>query len=261
MGDKVYIRQMPDVHTFEYKIGMKPPQQRPERPPVELLIDQGEGWNIALGHVDRAQMDVDFQANCIKDAAEKLKVACDRKFLSAIYLQASAYNKGATAGKSSASLNLGAAGSPFGITKANILDKIVDVNTVLDEANVPADGRRWIVIPAIFAGLLLQSDLRSQYIVGDGKSVVREGRGTSIGKINDMHVYTSNLLPKADDGGNMSYHCIAGHPSGVSWASQVNITEEVDNPDDYGKLLRGLKVYGFKANYPEALVDLYAYKA
>jgi general secretion pathway protein D len=46
---------------------------------------------------------------------------------------------------------------------------------------------------------------------------------------------------------------IAGTKDAISFASQVNKTEEVRNPSDFGDFIRGLAVYGRKVVKPEAL--------
>jgi hypothetical protein len=68
-GDKVYIRTVPDVTTFAYQKGMTLPKQRPESADVELLIDQGRGWNVLLDDVDKVQSDLDLLNKWTDDAA------------------------------------------------------------------------------------------------------------------------------------------------------------------------------------------------
>ena len=46
---------------------------------------------------------------------------------------------------------------------------------------------------------------------------------------------------------------IAGTKDAISFASQVNKTEQVRNPSDFGDFIRGLNVYGRKVVKPEAL--------
>jgi hypothetical protein len=50
---------------------------------------------------------------------------------------------------------------------------------------------------------------------------------------------------------------VAGHKDAISFAAQINKTEQVRNPSDFGDYVRGLNVYGRKVVKPEALVDLY----
>jgi hypothetical protein len=89
--------------------------------------------------------------------------------------------------------------------------------------------------------------------------------------IDRFTVYVSNMLPRGgtskgwvsgqsalSTGGTMgsavNRRCvIAGTKDAISFASQVNKTEQVRNPSDFGDFIRGLNVYGRKVVKPEAL--------
>jgi len=91
------------------------------------------------------------------DAAEQLKISIDTDILADTFADAHASNQGATAGVISASFDLGVTGTPVVLTKANILDYIVNMGTVLDEQNVPETGR-FVVLPPWACGMIKQSD-------------------------------------------------------------------------------------------------------
>jgi hypothetical protein len=88
--------------------------------------------------------------------------------------------------------------------------------------------------------------------------------------IDRFTVYVSNLLPRAAaatnwDGttsGAGSYvkrHAVmAGHKSGITFASQIAKVESLQNPNDFGTLIRGLNVYGYKVAQPDAVALLVA---
>jgi len=46
---------------------------------------------------------------------------------------------------------------------------------------------------------------------------------------------------------------MAGHKSALTSAGQINKMENLPNPSDFGKLVRGLMVYGRKVAKAEAL--------
>jgi len=56
------------------------------------------------------------------------------------------------------------------------------------------------------------------------------------------------------------YYSLFGHRAGLSFASQITETEKLRNPYDFGDIVRGLKVYGYKATKPEAYGVLYCKK-
>jgi hypothetical protein len=161
-------------------------------------------------------------------------------------------NIGQTAGAISANIDLGTSAAPESLTSATILDYLVDLGTVLDEVNIPETGR-WVVLPAWACALIKKSDLKDASLSGDGTSILRNGR---IGMIDRFEVYRSNNLPYAS-----TYTKIyAGHPQGLAFASQISKVESLRNPNDFGDLVRGLNIFGFKVVNSEALAVGYIAK-
>jgi hypothetical protein len=229
--------------------------EQPESENVELLIDQGHYWATAVNDVDKAQWDISWMDKFSSDAGEQLKIKVDANVLNKIYPDFASFNKGVAAGRKSGGYNLGATGSPVALDKTNVVDYCVHLGSVLDEANVPENGR-WLVMPAIIANLLKRSDLKNALITGDAISPLRNGK---IGMIDRFEVFKSNLLTSVSDGGHSCYTILAGHKSGLTFAGQVTETDTMKNPKDFGQLVRHLFVYGFKVNYGQALAGLYAY--
>ncbi|MEF4262401.1 hypothetical protein U9Z10_23485, partial [Escherichia coli] len=142
------------------------------------------------------------------------------------------------AGRISANINLGIAETPVSITKANVIDYLVDMGTVMDEANVPETGRK-LVIPAWMAGLIKKSDLKDASLSGDSVSIARNGR---LGMIDRFELYVSNLLPKT----RANHYVFAIHPKALSFATQLTKTESLRAESTFGNIMRGLMVYGRK---------------
>jgi len=255
-GDKVIIRTTPDITINDYVIGQNLVYQRPESTPVELLIDKGKYFAFTCDDVVAYQSDLKLLDDWSDDAAEQMKIKIDAEILSSVYADVSSYNKGATAGKDSGSINLGTSGSPYQVTKTNVLDILVDCGTVLDEQDIP-EQNRWIVIPPWFAGLIKKSDLKDASITGDGTSVLRNGR---LGMIDRFTLYTSNNLYTATDGTKTAFYVLFGHKSAISFASQMTKVETLRAESTFGDLVRGLNIYGFKVLKPEAIGLLYCYK-
>ena len=46
---------------------------------------------------------------------------------------------------------------------------------------------------------------------------------------------------------------MAGHTSAIAWASQITNVETLRGESDFGDLVRGLQVYGYKVVKPQAL--------
>lgn len=256
MGDKVIIRTTPDITIRDYEKGQTLQVQRPEPTTVELDIDQGKYWNFVADDVDKFQSDYDFIEDWTRDASEQLQINIDTDILGAIYADAHASNSGLTAGAISGSINLGVSGTPFQLDKTNILEKIVDVGTVMDEQNVPKSDR-FIVLPPWACALIRKSDLKDASLAGDETSIIRNGRE---GMINNMMIYNSNLLATTVDGSNTVTNIVAGQKSALTFASQLLENETLRAESTFGDLFRGLQVYGYKVIKPEAMVHLYAYQ-
>jgi hypothetical protein len=252
-GDKVHIRTTPDIAIYDYEKGKDLTYDTPESTSIELVIDKGKHFNFTLDDVDAKQSDLKLMDDWSNDASEQMKIAVDRDVLGDIYGSVAAENTGATAGKISGNINLGAAGAPLSVTKDNILDYIVDCGTVLDEQNVPEDGR-FLVMPAWACAMVKKSDLKDASIAGDGTSIMRNGR---LGMIDRFTIYNSNLLAYTDEAGSNAFHMLAGHKSALTFASQMTKMETLRHPNRFGDLMRGLNVYGYEVVKGESLCHLY----
>lgn len=257
-GDKVVIRTRPDVIIKDYIKGQKLDYDSPEPAEVELIIDKAKYYALNIDDIDKIQNDISAMEQWSLDAGFQLAIAIDRQILNGMYASASSSNVGATAGKISGGFNLGATGgSAVQITKTNILDYIVDAETVLNEQNIPVDNR-YIIMPAYFYGLLEKSDLRSALFTGDSSNkVLRNGLA---GRIANFDIYVSNNIQKVSDSGVDSWPIIFGHKVALTFASQLVKNETLPNPESFGNLMRGLQVYGYNVVKPDALGYIWAKK-
>jgi hypothetical protein len=255
VGDKVIIRQVPDITIRDYSKGQSLQIERPEAPTKELLIDKAKYFNFICDDIDKHQTDLALMDSWSRDASQQMKITVDTGFLADVYSDAAAANNGLTAGVISGGFNMGVSGTPLQITKANVLDFIVDSSTVLDEQNIPSEGR-WAVLPAWMCGMILKSDLKDASLSGDGTSMLRNGR---IGVIDRYEIFNSNLIYTETDTYTV-YNAMAGHKSALSFAAQMTNMESLRAESTFGTLVRGLNVYGYKVLKPEALVHLYIYK-
>jgi len=255
-GDTVQIRTTPSIVISDYEIGGGLTYEKPVSDKVELQIDQAKSFSFEVNDVDAYQADIKLMDDWSDDAGQQMKIAIDKDISSYAYTEAAAENAGATAGVESGSLNLGVAGTPVAITKTNILDVLVDCGTALDEQNVPDEGR-YIMLPAWMNGMLKKSDLRDASIMGDATSAFRNGK---IGMLDRFSVYVNNNMSTVTDGGtsNQATNVIFGHKKALTFASQMTNMETLPNPSDFGKLIRGLNVYGRKVIDPNAIGHLYA---
>ena len=248
MGDTVNIRTTPEITLRTYVKGQSLTVENPDKAKLQLLIDKGEYFACVEDDVDQVQSDVNMMDQWSKDASERMKIKIDTRILADVLADVSSDNKGTTAGRISGNIDLGVAGTPQALTTSNVIGQIVDMGTVLDEANCP-ESDRFLVIPAKMGGLIKQSDLKDASITGDGSSPLRNGR---LGMIDRFTVYVSHNLSKSGS----EFSVIAGHKMGITFASQMTNMETIRSETTFGDIIRGLQVYGYKVVKPEALATL-----
>jgi hypothetical protein len=253
-GDTVNIRTMPEITLRDYVRGQTLQVEHPDKPKIQLLIDKGDYFACVEDDIDKIQADVAMMDAWTKDAAEKMKIKIDQRVLTDILPDISSLNRGLTAGAKTASFNLGTTAAPITVTKDGaggtvaITDLIVDIGTVLDEANAP-ESNRYLVLPAKACGLIKKSELKDASLAGDGTSVLRNGR---LGMIDRFTIYMSHNL-KVDSG--TKFNIIAGHKMGFTFATQMTEMETIRSEQTFGNVVRGLQVYGYKVTKGEALAQ------
>jgi len=245
MGDTVNIRTTPEITIRSYVKGQTLTVENPDKPKLQLVIDKGEYFACIEDDVDKVQADINLMDTWSKDASERMKIQIDQNVLANIVTEVATENEGATAGRISGDINLGVTGTPVAITKTNVLEYLVDLGTVLDEANCP-ESDRFVVIPAKMAGYIKKGDLKDASLTGDGTSVLRNGR---LGMIDRFTLYVSHNLPVSSG----EFDIIAGHKMGFTFASQMTEMETIRSETTFGNIIRGLQVYGYKTVKPEAL--------
>jgi hypothetical protein len=250
-GDTVNIRTTPEITIRDYVKGQTLTVENPDKPKIQLVIDKGEYFACVEDDVDKVQSDIVLMDTWSKDASERMKIKIDQRVLTDLLPDVAATNKGATAGEQSASFNLGTTGAPLTVTKdgaggtTSVVDLIVDLGTVLDEANAP-EGDRFLVIPAKMAGLIKKSELKDASLTGDSMSIVRNGR---LGMVDRFTIYVSHNLNVSSG----KYSLIGGHKMGFTFASQMTNMETIRSESTFGNIIRGLQVYGYKVVKGEAL--------
>jgi len=265
MGDRVKIRTKPTITIRDYLADGLLGLDRPSGGSIELYINIGKYFSLVLDDVMEVQSDLNILSMWSDDAAQQLKIVVDRDVLGGIVGGANAKNKGATAGNISGNLNLGVKGTPLTVVgrqatppvagQLEILDVILRLGQVLDEQNIPEQGR-WIVMSAACGRMIKQSELRQAYLSGDTVSMLRNGR---LGQIDRFTLYISNLLPSSStDATNFAageQPIFAGHAHSLTFASQISKVETLRSELTFGQILRGLQVYGYQITDNTALAQ------
>lgn len=270
-GDTVRIRLAPSISISDYTVGQNLSYEVPTPIFQDMQVNKGKYFGVQVNDVLSYQSDMNLMNMFTEDAAKQLKIAIENEvfFNSFVTEGPAAANEGGTAGAISAAYNLGTDIAPIDqATPENVLKAILRMSTVLDEQNVPEDGR-FLIISPFDRHLLMQSNIAQAYFTGDQASTIRTGK---IGMLDRFSVYVSNLLPKGSAGkalvagltdpatggavanAKARRTMIAGTKAATSFAMTINKTEPLRNQTDFGDIVRGLAVYGRKVVKPEALV-------
>ena len=267
-GDKVEIRTVPNITINDYSKGMTLSNQVPAAAMIELLVDKGKYFSLVVDDVDAYQSDLKLMDMFSADAAEQFKISIEQAVFDGVVAKlaaattqtgnASTQNMGNAAGAKSGNIALGATGTPVSVTKANVLDVIVDTGQVLDEQNAPEDGR-YIILPPWMAALIKKSDLKDASLSGDGQSLLRNGR---LGSIDRYTLYVNNNLKVTATDGSFSNvaHVLFGQRNAITFASQFTKMETLRAQTTFGNIIRGVQVFGYEVTKADALGRLYAVK-
>ena len=268
-GDTVQVRVAPTKMTVgDYVVGTDISYETPSDNARSLTIDQAKYVAFDIDDVDEVQSDLALMTMFADRAQNSLDINTSTAVLST--MGAGAYddtangwgtwtsgNIGLTAGKISGSYNLGVAGTPLQVTSTNAFQKILDLGSVLDEADVPQEGL-FVVLPAWYCNMLKAGDLKRADVTGDSTGTIRTGL---IGMVDNFMVYRSNLIKHvtdtAPDADCDVFSVVAGVKDACTFAAQVTKTETCPVEFGFGEHWKTLLLYGLKVIQPEALASFY----
>jgi hypothetical protein len=207
-----------------------------------LLIDQAKYFNFYVDDVDRAQQNVNVLDAAMRRASWTLKDYADTFIAGIMDAAVPAGNK------------IGSTTTPKVPTKDDAYEYLVDLGVLLDESDVPVDGR-FVVVPAWFHGLLLKDDrfVRSGTAAGD-----RRLRNGEVGEAAGFTILKSNNVPNVS---GAKYRILAGHAVATSYVDQVVDVQTYKPEKRFGDAVKGLHVYGAKVVRSNALAVLIASKS
>lgn len=198
----------------------------------QLTISEADYFNFQVDDVDARQAAPNLMDGAMADAAYRMKDKAD-KFILGKYGDIDAGNV----------VDAGLITDPEAAYEA-----LVDLGVVLDEADVPTDGR-FVIIPPFFHGLLLKDDRFVKSGVDAAAATLKNGQ---VGEAAGFTILKSNNVKQS--GGD--YQAIGGVPAGWSYAEQINKVEAFRPERRFGDAVKGLHLYGAKVVRPTALALL-----
>jgi hypothetical protein len=240
-GDRVKINQLGPVTIGDYDktVGISDPEELTSTQ-KELIIDQEKYFNFKVDDIDKAQANVNLIDRAMQRASYGLGDVMDQ-YVAGLYTGVDAGN------------TLGSDGAPESITAANAYDYLVDLSVILNEDNVPQQGR-FVVLPPWFVGLLRKQD---------GALFAETKENGVVGRIAGFDLRESNNVPFVTGDGTSTfdnYKVMAGHNLALSFAQQVNSVEAFRPEGFFADAVKGLHLYGAKLVEPKAISVLSATK-
>jgi hypothetical protein len=259
-GDSVRIIKEPEITVYQYERGADVTKTALTDQEVTLVIDTANAFKFIVDDIETNMSHVNFRDVATSSAAYALRDAFDAGVIATMFAGVSASSPNHILGSDSATdlaagtfdgtgnLDIG-----FGSSEHDPIDVLSRMARLLDEQNVPEEGR-WFLASPEFYEILVQSSsklLSVDYNAGQGS--IRNGLVSS-GKLRGFDMYKTNNIAAAS---NAAGKCLAGHMSSTATAQTITSTEVIRDPDSFGDIVRGLHVYGSKVLRGDAMVSAF----
>jgi hypothetical protein len=255
-GDSVRIIKEPVISVSAYTRGSDTTTTKLTDQEINLVVDTANAFKFIVDDIETSMSHVNFKEVAASSAAYALRDAFDTAVIAAGFSGLSASSPDHTLGTDSAT-HLGAGvydgSGAVGLDVTDPLDLLAKFARLLDEQNVPEEGR-WVVAPPSFYEELSQSGSKLLSVdFNAGQGSIRNGLVTS-GKLRGFSMYKSNNVASPS---NADGKILAGHMSAICTAQTITSTEVIRDPDSFGDICRGLHVFGVKVLRDEALVGAF----
>ena len=259
-GDTVRIIKEPEITVYQYERGQDVTQTKLTDQEVTLIVDTANAFKFIVDDIETNMSHVNFRDVATSSAAYALRDAFDEGVIAAMFSGVSASSPNHVLGSDNATdlaagtfdgtgnLDIG-----FGTSEHDPIDVLGHMARLLDEQNVPEEGRWFLASPDFYEVLASSSSKLLSVDYNAGQGSIRNGLVSS-GLLRGFNMYKSNNIASTT---NAAGKCIAGHISSTATAQTITSTEVIRDPDSFGDIVRGLHVYGSKVLRGEALVSAF----
>ena len=259
-GDSVKIIKEPTISVYDYTRGSDTTQTKLTDQELTLVVDSAKAFKFIVDDIESNMSHVNFKEVASSSAAYALRDLYDAAVIAAMFSGCSSSSPDHIIGSDSSTADatmthatnsvdlLGSDG-----TGVDAIDLMARMARLLDDQNVPEEGR-WFVAPPSFYEELAQSGSKLLSVdFNAGQGSIRNGLVSS-GKLRGFDMYKSNNIAATS---NASGKVLAGHMSSTATANTILSTEVLRDPSSFGDIVRGLHVYGSKVLREEALVSAF----
>ena len=259
-GDSVKIIKEPVISVSDYTRGSDTTDTKLTDQEITLVVDSAKAFKFIVDDIETNMSHVNFKEVASSSAAYALKDSYDAAVLATMFAGVSASGPDHIIGADAAAGTGGVAETTASVdllgsdgTGVDAIDLMARMARLLDDQNVPEEGR-WFVAPPSFYEELSQSGSKLLSVdFNAGQGSIRNGLVSS-GKLRGFDMYKSNNIatPTTATGKVM-----AGHISSTATANTILSTEVLRDPTSFGDIVRGLHVYGAKVLRDDALVSAF----
>ena len=259
-GDSVKIIKEPVISVSDYTRNSDTTETRLTDQEITLVVDSAKAFKFIVDDIETNMSHVNFKEVATSSAAYALRDSYDAAVIATMFSGVSSSSPDHVLGTDNATdlaagtfdgtgnLDLG-----FGTNEHDPIDVMARMARLLDEQNVPEEGR-WFVASPDFYEVLGQSASKLMSVdFNAGQGSIRNGLVSS-GKLRGFDMYKSNNIAATS---NAAGKCMAGHMSSTATANTILSTEVLRDPTSFGDIVRGLHVYGAKVLRDEALVSAF----
>ncbi len=262
-GDSVKIIKEPVISVSDYTRNSDTTETRLTDQEINLVVDSAKAFKFIVDDIESNMSHVNFKEVATSSAAYALRDSYETAVIANMFSGVSTSSPdhvlGADAAAATQTMGQHQGGSNSidltgsDGTGADPLDVMAFMAKLLDEQNVPEEGR-WFVAPPSWYEQLSQSGSKLMSVdFNAGQGSIRNGLVSS-GKLRGFDMYKSNNIAAAS---TASGKVLAGHISSTATAQTIISTETLRDPTSFGDIVRGLHVYGSKVLRPEALVSAF----
>jgi hypothetical protein len=198
-----------------------------------LPIDQSKYWAFKVDDVDKRQAKGNVMPEAMSRAAYRLADTADQ-YVAGLYTGVAAAN------------DLGTVSVPVAVPIAAYDEILVPLGVVLDEADVPTEGR-YCIVPPWLHGRLQRDD---RFVRADASGSDETLRNGVVGRAAGFTIMKSNNTPSPVAGSNVVQ---AGVNAAISFAEQINKTEAYRPESSFSDAVKGLALYGAKLIRPDGI--------
>jgi hypothetical protein len=259
-GDSVKIIKEPVISVSAYTRNSDTTETRLTDQELSLVVDQANAFKFIVDDIETNMSHVNFKEVATSSAAYSLKDAYDAAVIAEMFAGVSSSSPDHVIGSDSATADATMAHATNSVdllgsdgTGVDALDLMARMARLLDDQNIPEEGR-WFVAPPSFYEELSQSGSKLLSVdFNAGQGSIRNGL-VSTGKLRGFDMYKSNNIAATS---NASGKVLAGHMSSTATAQTILSTEVLRDPTSFGDIVRGLHVYGANVLRDEALVSAF----